>query len=213
MVDADVARVVEAVRALPAQWAEWPGGWPDEIEAALIDAVLSIRAKYGSPSNGVRGAVRRYRDAQGGGQLDSLSRLAVYSPEQLRDVLNVNQKTAGVPKAEAIVNAAHALRCAGVERAAELRPAEHKSAYTSVRGLGWVTWNYFTMLLGVPGIKPDTWIASWVAEAIGEPNVAPERAERLLREAADALKTDDRELDLSRLDHVIWLHARGRGAR
>jgi len=36
------------------------GGYPSEVEAALVDAVLSIRNTYGtSPSTGVRGAVGR----------------------------------------------------------------------------------------------------------------------------------------------------------
>ncbi len=30
----------------------WPGGWPDEIDAALIDAVFSVRAHYGSREAG-----------------------------------------------------------------------------------------------------------------------------------------------------------------
>ena len=38
----------------------WPGGYPGHVELALIDAVLSIRARYGnSPDTGVRAGVRR----------------------------------------------------------------------------------------------------------------------------------------------------------
>ncbi len=43
----------------------WVG--PDQIEAALIDAVLSIRNLYGKkPTSGVRGVVQRYRDDRSG---------------------------------------------------------------------------------------------------------------------------------------------------
>jgi hypothetical protein len=211
MVDPDVKKLVDAVEALPAQWAEWPGGWPGEVEAALIDAVLSIRAKYGSETTGVRAAIRRYRDAQDEEPLDSLRRLAAYDPQALQEILGVSQKTSGVPKAEAIVEAARALGLAGVEHAADVDPKSHKSAYTSVHGLGWVTWDYFTMLLGKPGVKTDTWIVLWVREAVGDDRVTAETARRLLHEAAEELKKDDPDLDLSRLDHVIWKHARSAG--
>ena len=53
----------------------WPGGWPGEIEAALIDAVFSIRARYGTGENGVRGVVKRWRDERGD-VLDDLRALA-----------------------------------------------------------------------------------------------------------------------------------------
>lgn len=36
-----------------------PGGWPGQIEAALLDAVFSIQARYGGPTTGVRGVVAR----------------------------------------------------------------------------------------------------------------------------------------------------------
>ena len=51
-----VDQLLEAVAArLPATWPQRGGGWPYEIEAALIDAVLSIRNRYGkSPTSGVR---------------------------------------------------------------------------------------------------------------------------------------------------------------
>lgn len=37
------------------EWAVWPGGRASAIEAALIDAVFSIQANYGSEHNGARG--------------------------------------------------------------------------------------------------------------------------------------------------------------
>lgn len=134
---------------LPKPWTVWPGGWPNEVEAALIDAVLSIRACYGGPQSGVRGAVRRYRQALGeGATLDSLDRLAAYAPKDLEDVLGVRQKTSGVTKAQAIVNAAQSLMEAGVRHSSDVEPEAHKRAYTRVHGLGSVTWEYFTMLIG-----------------------------------------------------------------
>lgn len=41
-----------------------------------------------------------------------------------------------------------------------------KRIYTSVSGLGWVTFEYFSKLLGVPGVKVDTMIARFVDSAL-----------------------------------------------
>ena len=65
---------------LPGDWPEWPGGWPGKVEAALIDAVLSIRATYGQSHNGVRGAIQRWQAARDGGALDDLTVLASCAP-------------------------------------------------------------------------------------------------------------------------------------
>jgi hypothetical protein len=77
----DVALLVCALEApLPGDWPEWPGGWPGKVEAALIDAVLSIRATYGQSHNGVRGAIQRWQAARDGGALDDLTVLASCAP-------------------------------------------------------------------------------------------------------------------------------------
>ena len=47
----DTARVLGHVHATigkPEHWAQWPGGWPDDIESALVDAVFSERSVYQS---------------------------------------------------------------------------------------------------------------------------------------------------------------------
>jgi len=107
-----------------------------------------------------------------------------------------------VPKAQALINAAGALSTAGVRHAAELDPTsmKHRAAYCSVRGLGPVTWTYFTMLLGQPGVKADTWIVRFTTSALGHP-VTSFQAEQLINSAAN-------ELDVSPtdLDHAIWRH-------
>jgi len=73
----DVERVVEHVHdQLPSDGAQWPGGWPGEAEAALLDAVLSIGTVYGGPETGVRGAVGRWRQHREGVPLDDLDALA-----------------------------------------------------------------------------------------------------------------------------------------
>lgn len=208
--DVDVLhRAIE--EKLPQPWTEWPGGYPDAIEIALLDAVLSIRASYGKGHNGVRGATKRYREKVGGGSLDDLTRLAAHDPEHLATILANKQKASGRGKAELAVEAAKNLVAAGVRRAADLDVTEHQRAYTSVHGLGKVTWEYFTMLLGKPGVKADTWVTRWVSEQVGR-SITSDEAACLVREVVGRL---DHDIDavgplLTRLDHQIWLTARGR---
>lgn len=196
---------------LPQPWSEWPGGYPDEIEIALLDAVLSIQAAYGQRHNGVRGATARYRESVGGGPLDDLTRLAGYDAESLAGILQNDQQTSGRSKASAAVEAASNLVTAGVTHAADLDPDAHKRAYTSVHGLGKVTWEYFTMLLGKPGVKADTWVTRWVSEQVGR-SLNPTEAGALVREVAGRLDNASGAASplLTRLDHQIWLTARGR---
>ena len=202
----EVDAIVDAVsRRLPPQWAQWGGGWPDQIEAALIDAVLSIRNRYGKkPTSGVRGAVQRYREDRDGVTVDDLDALAGYDTAQLQVILRNRQKTGGVPKSAAIVAAASALTAAGVHTAHDLDPdsLDHRRAYCNVRGLGPVTWTYFTMLLGQPGVKADTWIVRFVTDALSRPRSVPStQAEALVTAAAEQL-----EVSPTALDHAIWRH-------
>ncbi|MCC3302148.1 hypothetical protein [Arthrobacter sp. zg-Y895] len=205
MSKSDISTLVDFVQAeLPRDtWKPWPGGWPEQVEAALIDAVLSIAAKYGTPENGVRGAVSRYRKAVGTDRPNDLVRLAGRDPEELQAVLN-DQKVSGRTKASAIVEAANNLLAAGVNSAADLDPRNpaHKKAYTDVHGLGWVTWEYFGMLLGKPGIKADRWIIRFVNRALCREAPAAE-ARSLLIEAARELNATPTELD-----HAIWAYER-----
>jgi len=85
-----VDQLHEAVAArLPATWPQWGGGWPYEIEAALIDAVLSIRNRYGkSPTSGVRGSVTRHRNKRAM-PADDLEHLERQDPVALASVLGI----------------------------------------------------------------------------------------------------------------------------
>lgn len=59
------------------------------------------------------------------------------------------------------------------------------------------------MLLGHPGVKADTWIRRFVADAIGRGSEASE-AGSLVKAAAAALGVDP-----TALDHAIWRHMSG----
>lgn len=181
----------------------WPGGWPNEIEAALIDAILGIRARYGQPHNGVRGAIGRYREFVGGGSLDFLDRLAALDPTNLTSVLNA-QTGSGRLKTELIVEASGRFVEAGVLHAADLVPAEHRRLYVGVHGLGDTTWRYFTMLLGHQNVKPDTWLLSFVKQALKR-EVSGAECAALVSSAADEFGIEPRKFD-----HMIWAAIRRR---
>jgi hypothetical protein len=195
---------------LPKPFSEWPGGYPDQIEAALIDAVLSIRARYGKADTGVRAAVRRYKEAVGDQAPNSLSRLADFDAIKLAEVLRNYQMTGAETKAAAIVQAARTLSGVGVETAADIHPTDpaQKAAYVNVPGLGPVTWYYFTMLIGSHDVKPDTWLKRFVKLVLETPERdSDEYVRRLVNAAAAELGVDPRVLD-----HAIWLYMRSRKA-
>ena len=39
----DLDLLLVAIAAIPTPWKKWPGGYPDRLDLALVDAVMSIR--------------------------------------------------------------------------------------------------------------------------------------------------------------------------
>src|SRR3954454_16935137 len=75
-------------------WPPYPGGYPQEVEAALLDSVFSLSAVYGSPETGARAVVKRWRDHVGR-PLNSLSTLVrdvekAGGPEAFKAILKNN---------------------------------------------------------------------------------------------------------------------------
>lgn len=206
MTTKDLDRLVAQIRAeLPSEWAEWPGGWPGQIERALLDSVLSLRARYGGPETGVRGAISRWADHRGQPTLDDLAAITkVRSGEALADILDNRQKlSGGALKSAGAIEAARRLQDQGVRHAADVTASpELKKAWTGVKGLGEVSWVYFTMLVGTPDVKADVMIRRFVSRAIGEDATAS-RARTLVHGAAKSL-----DVSPTALDHAIWDHER-----
>ncbi len=76
----------------------------------------------------------------------------------------------GPSKAATVSEAAHELHGAGINIAADIdldTAATAKTALRSVSGIGFATSNYFLMLLGVPGVKPDRMIHRFLKDAAG----------------------------------------------
>ncbi|MDQ1054548.1 hypothetical protein QE394_002476 [Arthrobacter sp. SORGH_AS 212] len=211
----DLDRLLVAIAAMPTPWKEWPGGYPTRLDLALIDAVMSIRFRYGRERkdgtwSGARGAVLRYqKHSEHVAPSEKMRHLATYDPVALEKILNRQKVHAGKTKASAIVEAAQRFADIGVTEASHLVPdkAEHRQTYTGVSGLGPVTWEYFTMLLSHDGVKADTWITEFVGRAIGR-RVSSEGARGLLKEAAQKLSVNEKTLD-----HAIWSYSSATGQK
>ncbi|MBE5454121.1 MULTISPECIES: hypothetical protein [Mycobacteroides] len=200
----EVALLLARVRAeLPSSFDHVPDGWPGAIELALIDAVLSIQARYGtSADTGVRGAIGRYKKAfSDRAPWDDLRVLAAVDAQALAEVLGNRQSTGGVLKAVAIVDAAGRLAASGAVHARDVRDSPgHRGAYVGTKGLGPVTWSYFLMLLGHDGVKADTLVTRFVAQAVNR-EVSAEEVAELVTDVAKEL-----EVASTVLDHAIWRH-------
>jgi hypothetical protein len=210
----ETSRFTQAARAaLPHAPAGPPQGWPGELEAALLDAVLSVRAAYGRPDTGVRAAVNRYRTHAGADPLDDIDRLACIAPSTLADVLANHQRLAGrTPKASAAAAVAGRLRDLEVRHATDLRADSvgHRRAVTGVAGLGPLTWDYLLLTVAAPDRPADARLLRFAARVLGC-SVSEDALGVALQHAAERL-----DLTVTALELALWRaegrHARGRPA-
>lgn len=187
-------------------FSKYGGGWLNEISTALVDAVFSIRAQYRSsdPDRGVLGRLQKFRCDEREA-LNDLKALSSLGSSRIREIMG-DSLTAKKLKADAVVEAADAFVAHGVVRAKDFLasdPAEMQRVYTQVRGLGWVTFEYFSMLLGRPGVKTDTMITRFVNKALfqaGLQSVDHHVARELVIASKDELGLGE---SLSHFDHAI----------
>ncbi len=196
-------------------WVGYPGGWAGQIELALLDAVFSANARYGKPASGGRAAtgvhkvIDNWREVRGVSPLDSLSALIAAAQdlglENLPDRLDNRQTVPGgaMRKGVAVYEAAVRLAGVGVDHSSDLADDQVRGAaleaYTSVPGLGWVTFDYFLSLLGHPTVKADRMVIRFVKAAVGATPTA-EDARTLLLASSTALEVEDPRV----LDHAVW---------
>lgn len=203
----DIERVIIAISMIPKPWPKWPGGYPGRLDLALVDAVMSIRFRYGRARadgtwTGARGAVLRYeKHTQEISAPERMTYLASQDPVALERILNRQKVHAGKTKAFAIIEAAKRFTELGITEPTHLDPtdADHRALYLGVSGLGPVTWEYFTMLLNHEGVKADTWITQFVGRAVGQRALAGVVAGALVKDAAEKLKVRQKDLD-----YAIW---------
>lgn len=204
--------------------ARWfnPAGY-DSVALCIIDSIYSTGNHY----SGVMNAIAKYqqRRAGEGGEphADTASDLIAAS-ERWGGVQGLSEATNkwrcwanhDAPlKAEAALCAAKILAAHNVEDIDDVR--SHLDAPTqqdsSPIKRGWIqipghrsglTWTYFLMLAGVPGVKADRMIVRYVERVLGQP-VDSRTAAALVSEIADR-----RGLRRTKLDHAIWRYESGR---
>lgn len=206
--DSRIGALQTAVEMIPDDYfTAYGGGWPGEISTALIDAVFSIRARYraSNPGAGVSGRIRSFRAAEPR-VLNDLAALRALGSTRVRGIMG-STVTGRRLKAEAVIEAAGVFVDSGVVSADDFLSTDleaMKRAYTSVMGLGPVTFEYFSMLLGIPGVKADTMIIRYVNDtlrAAGHETVAGGVARTLVMETFNTLHKGE---TLTHFEHALW---------
>jgi hypothetical protein len=226
MVDSDVVCVTEEITAQLGPQSAWPS--PVRLES-VAQCVLNSLYSTGNRSEAVVRVLNRYRqrrsdagaDPYRDGPADLLSEIeSCGGPEGFADALNNHwrawRRTTAPYKTQVIYEAAQLLVAASVRDRSDLEAALRDEAVHQQLKKGWLslpgqrsglTWRFFLMNTGMPGIKADRMITRWTSEAIGR-EVTPPEAERILNAAATQLSVDSRLLD-----HAIWHYERRRPDR
>ena len=184
-----------------------PDGWPGEADSSLIDSVFSTRAKYEVV---VKPLVERFRKSTLRDPKGSLATLAQVSSKDLMDVICNKQLVPGrspnrLLKVDAVRSVATELASrnwstpAQIADAAITFPAEFRSAFIKTSGVGQAQYSYFVMLLGIPGVKPDTLVTAWVERELELSSVSQKDIQRIVMDAARELG-----VDATTVDHTIW---------
>ncbi|MGB3764447.1 MAG: hypothetical protein WA966_14630 [Ornithinimicrobium sp.] len=136
-------------------------------------------------------------------------------PEGFADTLNNRwrawQSRQAPYKTEVIYGAARLLQRSGVQTSDRLSlvleaPGERdriKAEWLALPGQrSGLTWRYFLMNAGVPGVKADRMIIRWISRAV-ERRVTARDAESILLGAAGRMG-----VDAGLLDHAVWAYQR-----
>jgi hypothetical protein len=227
--EADVAIIAEGMTSdiadRPDEFVTPPGY--AHLSLALIDAVYSIRARYRAVER-VVGAYCKASDTdcqpltarqdplfREHGLDYLLDRAGSLQGEALAEALfgGSRSRTADRLKADVCIEAAERLRALSVTQIPDLcertDDAAARNAWTAVRGLGWVTWQYFCSLAGIDHFKPDIMLMRFAARTLGR-TVSAAETDMLLSRAFQQLQTSHSGLTKRALDHTIWRFERDR---
>ena len=211
-----LAHIDSTITRKPAVWSKWPGGWSDQIGTALVDAVYSARATYSTKhGRGVLPLLQAWQASAG----DSSSSLVALINEieaegphpwavRFGNEQHSPSRSADAPggpwKSATVLEAAINLRALSIDGAADItdeNAAAAKAALRSVQGIGFATTNYFLILLGRPGVKPDRMIHRFLKNATGQSWTNAQANDLVVAAAA---QIGARGVAPHELDHAIW---------
>jgi hypothetical protein len=202
------------------------------LPLCVIDAVYSIGVRY----EGVQNVVRRYcdcfrlkefrtprHDVPRASEQESLAAFvakidAMGLERMTTEVYQNRQRTSarnGIPKSEAVVHFASALRNHGLNYLQDVPLSVSDSALEAdlrrVRGQSsGISTRYFFMLAGTESlIKPDRWIGRFLKLCLNAESTSDE-AQFLIGSACEMLRTKYPDLTPRLLDNVIWKYERER---
>ncbi|MGO3391819.1 hypothetical protein [Glutamicibacter arilaitensis] len=195
------------------QLTAYPGGWPNHLPMAILDAVFSIRAQYTTKhGKGLAPRLAKFKEMYplAAQELHEFLKL---TENQISDILGYGV-TAGNPKSRAALEVASNLANLEIYRvygAQDFDPSNraHRHAYLDVRGLGKATFRYLSMLLGHGDVKPDVWIIRAVQRVADTHDIDVVVTEALAHKVVTyAHEITGLGETVTHLDHAIWLNER-----
>lgn len=189
-----------------------PDGYPNDIEASILDSVFSMRARYGdTPETGVRKMVSNWRDwreTHGGLADRGCELLSTFHGDEaaLREITRNNSKQNGRSKASIAAEIAHKFQAESPRLDTNTlgnEIATYKRHWLSTHGAGQATFYYFCMLLKLEYVKDDVWTRRFVSRALN--GTAPENVREILIAAANKIGVTPIVLD-----YAIWSSERKR---
>lgn len=207
----NMTALLSAIDSVPPEFfTAYRGGYPNSIGLALVDAVFSIQASYDSeyPGKGVLNRVKQF-SFDHANAVDDLRVLAAMDEHAIQKVMGEG-KTSQRTKSGAVLDASRALTALEppIVHAADFTPdrlEDARSAYTRVHGLGNVTFTYFTMHLGVPGVKADSLLTRFVARhAYGDESLklGSDQVVALVNQAYEARPQIAESV--THFEHALW---------
>lgn len=200
---------------------EDPESWPSPVRMEGLGlCVMNAVYSTGNRSSAVVRVLERYRarrpedgaDPERDGPDEVVREIGrCGGPSGFADELNNHwrawQSKTAPYKTEVILGASQLLQRSGVQTREDLKaalasPHDHdriKSEWLALPGQrSGLTWRYFLMNSGMPGIKADRMITRWVNRAVDR-MVSPTEAEAILLAVAEQMDVDARHLD-----HAVW---------
>ena len=215
----DTEKLLQSLELVPKDnFTKYGGGWECRISVALIDAVFSMSARYETANGKGVGprVIALAKDWKGfsNDPSDDLQLLIDRGEEPIRTAMGSGKVAPGREaerfKSMAVVEAAQKFVDLGIVSSKDLESVRKgtddsakklKKAYIDIPGLGDVTFEYFLMLLGVPGVKADRMINRFVERSLGTDKGA---RERIIAAHEEWLKQDGNSASLIEFEHAIW---------